>query len=922
MLAVLAATVLAATPAAWEDTLERVVEAVVAIRTTAPRSFDTSGASNGVATGFVVDAERGLILSNRHVVKPGPNVSEAVFQNHEEVALAAVYRDPVHDFGIYRFDPSEVEHMELVALPLAPEAARVGSEIRVVGNDAGEKLSILEGTLARLDRAAPNYGQGRFNDFNTFYFQAASGTSGGSSGSPVVDVDGNVVALNAGSNTRSASSFYLPLDRVVRALDLVRAGEPVPRGTLQTTFAHEPFDELARLGLPATTEARVRAAFPQATGMLTVARALPQGPADGRLKVGDILVSVGGDELTAFLPLAEALDSNVGEPLALSIVRQGEALDVEVTVQDLHAISPASYIEVGRAVLHDLSYQKARTYAAPVTGVYLAENGDLFDRAGIANGAVFEQVGDTPTPDLASFEAALAKLPDGARVPFTYRVLSNRSRRNLAVVQIDRRWWPGRHCDRNDDTGWWDCVDLDAPAEAQGPEPGRATFPPPTGKMAKKLAQSLVWVNYDIPFGLDGTPGLKFVGTGVVVDAERGLVLVDRHTVTSPLGDVRVTIGGSLEVPGRVEWLHPVHNYGLISYDPALVGDTNVKAVSFVDLDLEPGDELTAVGLTPQFEVLQSEVQVAQVTALYSPNTSPPRFRQYNADGVYLASAPGIAGGVLVDKRGRVAAHWVSQSIDNGKKNGSRWVGLQSHIALDAIGAFRAGRRPQLRRLGAEVWRTDLVDGRNRGLDDAQVDRLARAGGRRSGVLYVGRMEEGTPADGALQEGDLLLAANDRPLVTFRELEVAAQAPELTLTVVRGGQTQDVTLATVPVDGRGTDRALVWAGMLLQAPFQTLAAQSGVERTGVYISRWWHGSPAHRYGLRATRRIVSVDGTATPDLDAFLAATSSCAHRDTVRLETIDMQGKPALETLKLDLHYWPTAELRWTEDGWARTER
>lgn len=99
--------------------------------------FDTESPGNGSATGFVVDAERGIILTNRHVVGPGPIVrhidrpywiamsialgwlcahaksalmslqdAEAVFQNNEEVRIIPIYRDPVHDFGFFQYDPS------------------------------------------------------------------------------------------------------------------------------------------------------------------------------------------------------------------------------------------------------------------------------------------------------------------------------------------------------------------------------------------------------------------------------------------------------------------------------------------------------------------------------------------------------------------------------------------------------------------------------------------------------------------------------------------------------------------------------------------------------------------------------------------------------------------------------------------------
>ena len=98
--------------ARWQAVIDRCVPAIVSLRTNATRSFDTTSPGASQATGFVVDAEQGLILTNRHVVHPGPIVADALFQNHEEVPLTAVYRDPIHDFGLFRFDPKHLKHLK------------------------------------------------------------------------------------------------------------------------------------------------------------------------------------------------------------------------------------------------------------------------------------------------------------------------------------------------------------------------------------------------------------------------------------------------------------------------------------------------------------------------------------------------------------------------------------------------------------------------------------------------------------------------------------------------------------------------------------------------------------------------------------------------------------------------------------------
>jgi S1-C subfamily serine protease len=922
LLLLLAGQGAAASPESWESVLDRVVPSVIAIRVSATRPFDTGIASDSGATGFVVDAEQGLVLTNRHVVQPGPVRADALFLNHEKVELRPIYRDPVHDFGFYRFDPSEVRFMEPGELPLAPEGAHVGAEVRVIGNDAGEKLSILAGTIARLDREAPRYGSDRYNDFNTFYLQAASSASGGSSGSPVIDRRGRVVGLNAGGTQSAASSFFLPLDRVVRALDLIRAGRPVTRGTIQAVFRYESYDELRRLGLRAETEASVREALPDAIGMLVVAETVPGGAAHGLLESGDILLGVQGRRINAFADLEAILDDSVGDPVAIRVERGGALVEVSLTVEDLHAITPATYLELGGAILHPLSYQQARNHAVPAGGVYLVWRGYSFGRAGVPSRVVITEVDGEPVKDLDEFERLVAARADGTRVLVRYfSVFAPRSSA-VAVVTLDRRWFPMRRCDRDDSVGLWVCRPAEDPPDAEPWPPASTGIAVDGSRPARALAPSLAMVEFDVPFRIDGVLGTAFAGAGLVVDAEAGLMVVDRDTVPVSLGDVRITFGGSVEVPGRVVLLHPDHNLAVISYDPSLIGDTPVRSAELRPRSLAAGDEVWLVALTRGQQVVSRKSPVARVDAASIPLPSSPRFREFNAELISLTETIASVGGVLADGKGRVLAIWASFSTTRvGGKPDAFFAGISAELIEDLVAPLRAGQPFVWRSLGAEFETMTLAAARARGLDAEAARRLEKHDPRRRRALMVKRLTAGSPAAELLRVGDLILAADDQPVTAFRELEEVAQNGETLLTVLRNGVVQSLTVPAVPISDGGTDRALMWSGALLQTPPREVAQQRGLAPEGVYVADTLRGSPSERDGLRRTQRITAVDGRPTPDLDAFLSVAVEKEDGESVRLRIESLDGKVRVVTLETDLHYWPTQELRRAAEGWVRQQ-
>lgn len=902
----------------WTRTLERVATGVVTIQVDQARAFDTEWNMSSQATGFVVDAKRGLILTNRHVVTPGPVTAQAVFLNREEVTLYPVYRDPIHDFGFYRYDPSKLRFFKPTELKLHPQGAQIGREIRVIGNDAGEQLSILAGTLARLDREAPNYGIGKYNDFNTFYYQAASSTSGGSSGSPVIDVEGRVVALNAGGSSQAASSFYLPLDRIVRALALIQDDKPVTRGTLQTVFSYTPFDEVRRLGLRSQTEEGVRRKFPNKTGMLVVAEVQRGSPAEESLEPGDVLTKLNGELTTDFNTLAEVLDSGIGKTAKLTVERGGQVIERDLAIQDLYSVTPDQYLEIGDGVVHNLSWQQARHINAPIKGVYVANPGYVLGSAGIPRGAVLTEVDSKPVNSLADFENVLRNFSDGERATVRFFTIDDPRTAQWRVMRMDRRWFPVRSCKRDDKQGVWPCTSWPDIDKTEPQKPATTTYAKSPDPIVNKLAPSLVLVNFDMPYSVSGVTERNYYGTGLIVDAQRGLVVVDRNTVPAPIGDIRLTFAGTIEIPGRVEYIHPLHNLAMVSYDPALIGATPARAAVLKPTEVHPGEQVFAVGMRGDGKVQSRASNVASVDPVAFPLSRTLQFRDSNLETIALVNGPGDYDGVLANKNGEVIATWASFAYEAGREMAQENRGVPSELIAEMLTVVRDGK--QLRSLEAELLPVPLAGARKLELPDAWISKFEAHSPDRRQVLSVSRLVGGSPASSLLRSGDLLLDVNGALVNRYREVERAVQQPTAKVTVWRDGKEVVLDVPTVELPGRDLDRVLLWAGAILQAPHRALAAQRGIPPSGVFVAYFSYGSPATRYQLWAGRRIVEVDGQPTPDLDAFIKAVAGREDRSSLRLRTMSWNGSVDVITLKLDKRYWPTYELRRGPTGWQRT--
>jgi serine protease Do len=178
----------------------------------------------GEASGVIVD-EAGYIVTNLHVVKGAPEVS-VVLENGQRYTAEVIGIDPAIDLAVLKIDAKN-----LTAAQWGDSSKlEVGEMVWAIGSPFGLDQTVTAGIVSAIGRHEDDQGPKQDLEF----LQTDVAINPGSSGGPLVDIEGNVVGINAAilGSTYQGISFAIPSNQARKAYEQIRARLPVIRGYL------------------------------------------------------------------------------------------------------------------------------------------------------------------------------------------------------------------------------------------------------------------------------------------------------------------------------------------------------------------------------------------------------------------------------------------------------------------------------------------------------------------------------------------------------------------------------------------------------------------------------------------------------------------------------------------------------------------
>lgn len=304
--------------------------------------FDNKGDGKGddsrkvqsLGSGFVIDAQKGFIVTNNHVIADADEI-EVNFTDGSKLKAELVGKDTKTDLAVLKVDPTK---RKLTAVQFGnSEKARIGDWVLAIGNPFGLGGTVTTGIISARKRDIQS---GPYDDF----IQTDAAINRGNSGGPLFDMEGKVIGVNTAIISPSGGSigigFAIPSEMAVGVIDQLKEFGEVKRGWLGIRIQPVTQDIADSLGLKA------------AKGALIGGLIENSGVDNKALKAGDVIIRFEGKSVETARDLPRLVaESPVGKEVEIVVVRDG----AEQTLK----------VKLGRLVEDDKSTQAATEDQAP-----------------------------------------------------------------------------------------------------------------------------------------------------------------------------------------------------------------------------------------------------------------------------------------------------------------------------------------------------------------------------------------------------------------------------------------------------------------------------------------------------------------------------------------------------------------------------
>ena len=293
------------------------------------RFFMIPTPGEGAGSGSVID-KQGHILTNNHVIEDARGIQ--VTLNGKNYHAELVGADADADVAVLKIDaPAD----ELYPVPIGTsDNLQVGQRVYTLGNPFGLEGTLTTGIISNLNRTLPSRTGGEMKSI----IQTDAAMNPGNSGGPLLDTSGRMIGMNVAIATKTGQSagvgFAIPINRIRKIVPQLIEHGKVVRADIGIIAVNEMDQGLQIVQLNRGGPAE-RAGL---RGWKLVRRDVRRGPFVQTVEQADrsgadIIVAIDGQPIESASAFVEMIEEHQpGEQVALTIIREGQRLNVPITL--------------------------------------------------------------------------------------------------------------------------------------------------------------------------------------------------------------------------------------------------------------------------------------------------------------------------------------------------------------------------------------------------------------------------------------------------------------------------------------------------------------------------------------------------------------------------------------------------------------